>query len=79
MNKHIFTTAFFLLFTVVLVAQTGSIAGKLTDKDFNDEPLPFANILIKGTTQGTTSDIDGLYQFQDLEAGTYTLVFSFVG
>ncbi|MAX71059.1 MAG: TonB-dependent receptor [Flavobacteriaceae bacterium] len=79
MNKHIFTTVFFLLFTVVLVAQTGSIAGKLTDKDFNDEPLPFANILIKGTTKGTTSDMDGLYQFQDLEAGTYTLVFSFVG
>ena len=58
---------------------TGTIAGKLIDKEYNNEPLPFANVLIKGTTTGTTSDIDGLYTFEDLEVGTYTLVFSFVG
>jgi TonB-dependent receptor len=69
-----------LLSVVILNAQnTGSIVGKLTDKDFNNEPLPFANILIKGTARGTTSDIDGLYELKDLEPGTYTLVFSFVG
>lgn len=68
------------MFSVVLFAQnTGSIAGKLTDKDFNNEPLPFANILIKGTIKGTTSDVDGLYELTDLEPGSYTLVFSFVG
>ncbi|MFH6602870.1 TonB-dependent receptor domain-containing protein [Maribacter algicola] len=57
----------------------GSIAGKITDKEVNNEPLPFANILIKGTTKGTTSDFDGLYEIADLEAGTYTVVYSFVG
>jgi TonB-dependent receptor len=57
----------------------GSIVGKLTDKEYNNEPLAFANVLIKGTTTGTTSDFDGLYTFEDLEPGTYTLVFSFVG
>lgn len=58
---------------------TGSIVGKLTDKETNDEPLPFANILIKGTAKGTTSDFDGLYEIPNLDPGAYTLVFSFLG
>ncbi|WP_455170583.1 TonB-dependent receptor [Aegicerativicinus sediminis] len=69
-----------LLFSMSVIAQsTGTIAGKLTDLDFNNEPLAFANVLIKGTTTGTTSDIDGLYIFENLDPGDYTLVFSFVG
>ena len=70
----------FTLFTTsFLIGQTGSIAGKLIDKEYNNEPLPFANVLIKGTTTGTTSDIDGLYIFENLSPGDYTLSFSFVG
>ena len=53
------------------------ISGTLIDGDFN-EPLPFANILVKETGDGITSDFDGKYAFE-LSAGTYTLVFSFVG
>lgn len=72
--------AFALLITSFALGQTtGSIVGKLTDKEYNNEPLAFANVLIKGTTTGTTSDFDGLYQFENLESGAYTLVFSFVG
>ncbi|WP_394751300.1 TonB-dependent receptor [Spongiimicrobium salis] len=59
--------------------ETGSIVGKLTDKEANDEPLAFANIIIKGSTKGTTSDFDGLYELADLEPGTYVLVFSYLG
>ena len=59
--------------------ERGSIVGKLTDTDYNNEPLPFANIFIKGTTQGITSDIDGLYSLENVVAGTYTVVYSFVG
>ncbi|WP_136482411.1 TonB-dependent receptor [Cognatitamlana onchidii] len=74
------TFLFILLATVFTYAQTtGSVVGKLTDKEYNNEPLAFANVLIKGTTTGTTSDFDGLYAFNDLEVGDYTLVFSFVG
>ena len=58
---------------------TGSIVGKLTDKEYNNEPLAFANVLIKGTTIGTTSDFDGLYTFENVEPGIHILVFSFVG
>ena len=53
------------------------LAGNVIDGEFV-EPLAFANILVKGTTIGTTSDFDGKYQLE-LEPGTYTIVFSFVG
>ena len=78
MKKYILV--FLLLIPIFSFAQsTGSIVGKLIDKEYNDEPLAFANVLIKGTTTGTISDIDGLYSFEDLAPGPYTLVFSFVG
>lgn len=62
-----------------MAQETGSIAGKLTDKDYNNEPLAFANVLIEGTTIGTTSDFDGFYEIANLEPGTYTIIFSFLG
>lgn len=65
--------------SILLAQETGSIIGKLTDKEVNDEPLAFANVLIKGTTKGTTSDFDGLYELADLEPGAYTVVFSYLG
>src|SRR5680860_461631 len=74
--------AFLLIFlgTITLSAQSkGSIVGKLTDKELNDDPLPFANVILKGTTTGTTSDFDGLYEIAGLEPGTYTVVFSYLG
>lgn len=76
-NLLFFLTLFITSF--IYSQNTGSIAGKLTDKEYNDEPLPFANVLIRGTSTGTTSDIDGLYGFENLSPGSYTLVFSFVG
>ena len=43
-----------------------------------DEPMAFANVIVKGSTIGTTTDFDGKYSL-DLEPGEYTLTFSFVG
>lgn len=69
----------FLLITVLGFAQNkGTITGTLTDKDVNNEPLPFANVVIKGTTIGITTDETGKYTVT-LEAGTYTVQFSFLG
>jgi TonB-dependent receptor len=58
-------------------AQKGTLAGNIIDGEFV-EPMAFANVLVKGTTIGTTSDFDGKYEIE-LESGTYTIVFSFVG
>lgn len=57
----------------------GSIIGKITDKELNNEPLPFANVQIKGTSKGTTTDLDGLYEISNVEPGTYIVVISFIG
>tara|TARA_R110002126_G_scaffold78633_5_gene195743 strand:+ start:1491 stop:4328 length:2838 start_codon:yes stop_codon:yes gene_type:complete len=61
----------------IISAQEGIISGTVNDGEFNDV-LPFANILIKGTTKGTTSDFDGKYVL-DVEPGTYTVTFSYLG
>jgi TonB-dependent receptor len=73
-----------LLFTCLAVlslqntfSQNGIISGTVNDGEFNDV-LPFANILIKGTTKGTTSDFDGKYVLE-VAPGTYTVAFSYLG
>ena len=48
-------------------------------RDLTGEPLIGANVLLQGTAQGTTTDIDGNFSFNDLPAGPYTLVVSYVG
>lgn len=71
--------ATFLLISVLGFAQgKGTITGTLTDKDLNNESLPFANVVIKGTTTGVTTDETGKYSLS-IEAGTYTVQFSFLG
>ena len=77
--RKILISLLLLAITPLVAQETGSIGGKLTDKDFNNEPLAFANILIEGTTLGTTSDFDGLYEITNLEPGTYTVIYSFLG
>jgi TonB-dependent receptor len=43
-----------------------------------DEPMAFANVIVKNSSIGTTSDFDGKYELS-LDPGSYTLIFSFVG
>lgn len=70
---------FTLLLTAVSFSQNkGTITGTLTDKDANNQSLPFANVLLKGTSIGTNTDIDGKYTLKVLP-GSYTLQLSFVG
>ncbi|MCI2229305.1 TonB-dependent receptor [Polaribacter sp. MSW13] len=77
MKKILFIT--FLIASQFIVAQAkGTLKGLLTDKESNNEPLPFANIIIKGTTIGTTTDFDGNYTLS-VPAGNHIVVFSFLG
>jgi TonB-linked SusC/RagA family outer membrane protein len=56
-------------------AQT-SIQGKVSDD--NGQPVPGVHILVKGTTNGTTSDANGDYQLT-VSDNNAVLVFSFIG
>ena len=76
--KHFFLLAF-IISSVIANAQSGSISGTLQDGESEGQPLPFASIIIKGSTQGTTSDFDGNYIIENVAPGTYTIEFSFVG
>jgi TonB-dependent receptor len=62
----------------LLLAGTGIIKGKVTDKD-TKEGLPSANILIKGTRIGTTADLDGNFSIPNAPSGDLTLVVSYIG
>lgn len=77
MLKNLFSVIVISGFTQLLSAQSGAVTGKIMDGEFNDV-LPFANIVVKGTTTGTTSDFDGHYSL-NAEAGIHTFIFSFVG
>lgn len=74
-NRFLLVVSF--LIGVLANAQEGTIKGKVYDEEVNDV-LPFANVTLKGTTIGSTTDFDGNYAL-NLEPGTYTVVFSFVG
>lgn len=52
------------------------VSGRILNAD--NEPLPGVNILLKGSTQGTTSDVDGRYSLQVPDENA-VLVFSFIG
>ena len=77
MKKQIFFTLITFLISVKLLSQTGLVRGSLIDNDFQD-PVPFANIIVKETGTGTTTDFDGNYELELIE-GTYTILFSFIG
>ena len=69
----------FLIFLITLIhcnlfAQEKSINGKVSDE--NNEGLPGATIIIKGTTKGTVSDINGSFMLDVNENDTLTISFS---
>lgn len=57
-------------------AQSDIVTGKVSDEQ--GQPLPGTNIVIKGTTTGTTTDGQGMYTLR-LNSAQDVLVFSFVG
>lgn len=67
-----------LLATSSLLAQTGTIRGRVFNEKTN-EPLPFVNIVIYGTNIGSTSDLDGNFLFTGVQPGFVKLSASFVG
>ncbi|MEQ6119259.1 TonB-dependent receptor [Reichenbachiella sp. MALMAid0571] len=60
---------------IVVIAADIDISGKITDE--NGEALPGASVVVKGTTNGSTTDLDGNYKLRAPEDGV--LVISYVG
>ncbi|MAL14862.1 MAG: SusC/RagA family protein [Algoriphagus sp.] len=69
------------LFTMTLSYEVSAQQRVITGTVISDEDglgLPGATVLVKGTTVGTTTDLDGNYSIS-VPAGSNVLIFSFVG
>ncbi len=73
----LFTTLFIIL-SVFSFGQVTKIMGKITDAG-TKEPVPFANIILKGTSIGATSDFNGYFSIVTRNAPIDTLVISYIG
>ena len=84
MKKHLQKLKTLLMALVLLIgisalasAQTRTVTGTVMDPTIG-EPVPGATVLVKGTTRGVATDIDGRFSIQ-VQPGDEILVISFVG
>lgn len=79
MNRKLFLTcASLLVGTTAVVAQVRTVKGVITSKE-DGEPVVGASIVVKGTTIGTVSNMDGSFALSNVPANAKTLVISFIG
>ncbi|MGO3183015.1 MAG: TonB-dependent receptor domain-containing protein [Aequorivita sp.] len=77
-----FIMLIYCLYGSILMAQDFTVSGKVMDS--KDMPLSFVNVLIfkaesETPFKGATTEADGSFIIKGLEAGTYSLSFSYVG
>ena len=83
MNSHFLNSpaGYFYFITFFLISLTGMsqtvVSGKVTDANSGD-PIPFANVIFKGTSTGITTDFDGNYKLKTT-APSDSLQASYVG
>ena len=78
MQNHFFKQ---LLLTLIILSwiplvQAATVSGIV--REANGQPLPFASVMIKGTSKGTTANAKGYYSFQ-VEQGKLVLVAQHIG
>ena len=60
-----------------LFAQSGSVVGTITDN--TQSPLVGVNVVLKNTTEGSQTDVNGAFKIEKLKAGEYTITISYIG
>ena len=75
--KRILLLSVSFLFVMGTAFAQRTVSGRVTS-DSDGEGVPGVNVILKGTTTGTTSDLDGNYRLSVPEEGG-TLVFTFIG
>ncbi len=75
--KILFTLILFFCCSVA-IAQTGKVRGFVYDKD-TEEPIHFANAVLKDTLYGAVANQDGLFIINNVEPGSYILKITFLG
>ena len=62
MRKIASLCAVLMLFSALVFAQTKTITGQI--KDSKGDPVPFANITVKGTNTGASADANGNFSIE---------------
>jgi hypothetical protein len=73
-----FALLFALTVNIVLAGTTGKIAGRVVDKETR-EPLIGLNVVVKGTSLGAATDIDGYYAILSVPPGIHNIITSMIG
>ncbi|HEV8514331.1 MAG TPA: carboxypeptidase-like regulatory domain-containing protein, partial [Cyclobacteriaceae bacterium] len=64
----------------IYLQHSSAVRGDIRGVVYDDQntPMPGVNVIVKGTTNGTSADADGRFSL-DVDESTVTLVFSFIG
>lgn len=78
MNKNKLLSLLYCLLPMSLFAQQAILKGRITDAVSN-EPLPYVAVVLVGSSNGTVTDLDGNFQFSNLNPGFMRIQASFIG
>jgi TonB-linked SusC/RagA family outer membrane protein len=77
-RKSLLLLAFLLVSIGMITAQVRRVTGTVISEE-DGEPIVGASILVKGTTLGTVTDIDGQFTISEIPASSQTMVVSYIG
>ena len=77
LTKGILSLVLFLSLTTQTFSQITKVSGKVVDA-ITREPLPFVNIIFKGTNVGVTTDVEGNYSIST-PLKVDSMIFSYIG
>ena len=74
----IFLILVLLTNSLIVSAQNVRVYGSVKNA-INNTPISFANVVIDGTSKGTTTDIDGNFELLEIKPGLYNFKCSYIG
>lgn len=79
-SRYALCVVLVFMFSTVVMAQKqqGGVKGFVLN-DKNAEPMPFATVLLIGTTNGSVTDVNGFFNIVNAPVGTYKLVVKYIG
>ena len=78
MKKHLLKTICVAFLLAISLGADAQMTVRGTVVDATGEPVIGANIVVKGSTQGTITDFDGNYELEAAD-GSAVIVFSYIG
>jgi TonB-linked SusC/RagA family outer membrane protein len=77
-RKSLLLLAFLLMSIGLITAQVKRVTGTVISEE-DGEPIVGASVLVKGTTLGTVTDLNGQFTINEIPASSQTLVVSYIG